>query len=102
MAQRLTINGQPVDNNMTDIVERPAIVDKDGKISFFTPEMEMLDTPQLKYIANMMGGTLVYRKFRVEYKEVEARFCDYRGCFSLADGTSGYCGKHEKVIHGQG
>lgn len=106
MAQRITIDGKEVGGVIkTDIVQRPAIVDKNGKLTLATPEMELLPSDQLKMLARLADGAVVYRKFEVTYKEVKIKvpegdskqFCDYRDCWALADGDSNYCYKHDKM-----
>lgn len=82
----------------SDIVERPAIVDKTtGQLLIATQEMERLPTDQLKLLARLSNGKLVWKKFRVTYNEVvktgtdQHAFCDYHGCFALAREESDFC-----------
>lgn len=106
MASKILIDGKEVGGVVkTDIVERPTIVDEHGKVTLATPEMEMLPVDQLKLLAKLAKGKLVYRKYEVTYKEVKIRsqqFCDWRDCWALADGPSGYCIKHEEMANGKG
>lgn len=97
MSTKILIDGQEVGGVVKyDIVERPTIVDKHGKITLATPEMEKLPVDQLKLLAKLADGKLVYRKFEVTYKEIKGKtFCDWKDCYALADdGFDGYCYKH--------
>lgn len=97
MAQKILIDGQEVGGVVKyDIVERPSIVDRNGKVTIVTPEMEKLPVDQLKLLAKLADGHLAYRKFEVSYKEIKGKpFCDWRECYALADeGYGSYCYKH--------
>lgn len=109
MAQRILVDGTEVGGVIkSDIVERPAILDKNGRMTIATPEMESLPPDQLRLLARLAEGTLVYRKFEVTYKEIKIKvpdgeskqFCDYRECWALADGDSNYCYKHASIVKG--
>lgn len=105
MGQRILIDGAEVGGIVdTDIVERPAIVDKNGQVQLCTPEMERLPVDQLRLLAKLAGGQLVWRKYEVIYREVKSKasrqhaFCDYKDCYALAVEGSNYCSeKHERL-----
>lgn len=79
-----------------DYVERPAIIKPDGSVEFFTPELMELETNQLRVIANVAGGRLVWKKYELKYVEPETGFCLRKNCWALADKSrkDGECGLH--------
>lgn len=76
----------------TDVVERPVIVDENGKVFWVTPEMATLPLKDLELIAKIAKGTLAWRKYEVTYVE-QPLLCDFRGCYAVVEKGSRYCGQ---------
>jgi hypothetical protein len=65
---------------VSNIVQIPAII-KSGAVELLSPEMLKLDESDLKKMAMVMGGNLVYMKLRAVYTELETPLCMYDNCF---------------------
>jgi hypothetical protein len=74
-----------LENEITNIVQLPAIV-KSGNIKVMDPDLLKLDESDLKKMAMVMGGELVYMKVRATYTQLEknTQFCAFKDCYRLA------------------
>lgn len=81
----------------TEIVQLPA-VSKGGLVEIFNPDLMKLPPVDLKNIAELMGGELIFVKVRATYTmpEQETQFCTFRDCWQLGERTDilGRCDKH--------
>lgn len=82
----------PFDKEITEVVQFPAIV-KGGVIQILHPDLNKLDSAQLKLMADAMGGELIYRKQRATYSELETPLCDSRDCYRPVHGAL-FCEDH--------
>lgn len=68
-----------LENAVTDIVQLPAII-KSGSVKILSPELLKLDEADLKKMAMVMGGELIYMKVRATYTDLETPLCGYKDC----------------------
>lgn len=94
MAQRIIIEGKPVENKLTEYIERVAILDEKGNILLSTPEMMLLNPAELRFMATQLKGRVGWKKFEVTLTELKNRFCEHHDCWSLAEEGSHYCYEH--------
>ena len=76
---------------ITNLVQLPAIVDKNGKIIHQHIDMLRLSDAELKSAATFLGGRLVYLWMRATYTELETRLCSFKGCSAKAREGSLWC-----------
>lgn len=72
-----------LDKEVTNIVQLPAIV-KAGSVELLSPDLLRLDEEDLRKMAMVMGGELVYMKLRATYTELETPLCNYDNCYRPA------------------
>lgn len=68
----------------SEVVQVPAIV-KGELIMVLTPDMNKLSPVQLKDMAEVMGGTLVFFKMRATYSDSGTKLCIAKDCFELGE-----------------
>lgn len=80
----------------TEILELPAVVTPDGKVTIFPQAFMNLDETARKEMAVAMGGDLIYPKVRATYTMPESLFCTFKECSQLADkdNDKGRCATH--------
>jgi hypothetical protein len=73
---------------LTDIVQLPAIK-KGNMVQAFPPEILKLDEHQLRNMAIVMGGELVFIKLRAVYTPLqdEETMCTHKDCWRPVDRT---------------
>lgn len=85
-----------LDKDITNIVQLPAIA-KSGAVEICSPDLLKLDESDLRKIAMVMGGELVYMKLRATYTEIETPLCNFNNCFRPVDKTL-WCEDHPNGI----
>jgi hypothetical protein len=70
-----------LDREITQITQLPAIV-KSGAIEILSADLLKLQESDLKNMAMVMGGTLVYMKLRATYTELEVSLCGFDNCYN--------------------
>jgi hypothetical protein len=83
---------EEVEEEMTDIVELPAIM-KGGKVTIQDLSLKKLSPQELKTLAVVLDGELIWVKRRIVYAELETPFCTHRNCWRPATGALG-CEDH--------
>lgn len=77
----------------SEIVQLPA-VRMPGMEEILNPKLMLLDEIQLKQMAQLMGGELVYRKVRATYTKAEQEFCNKKDCYRIAVKGQFFCEDH--------
>lgn len=78
---------------LTNVIQLPAIA-VNGKISICQPDLLKLDKHDLDKMAMVMGGQLLFVKFRATYTELETPLCNFEECFRPVKSTL-WCDDHE-------
>lgn len=75
---------------LTDVVQLPAVA-KGNIIQAFSPDILKLDEHQLRNMAQVMGGTLVFIKMRAVYTPLkdEETMCTSKDCWRPVDRSKG-------------
>jgi hypothetical protein len=85
-----------LDKEITNIVQLPAI-GKAGVIELLSADLLKLDESDLKKMAMVMGGELLYMKLRATYTELETPLCNFDNCYRPVDKTL-WCEDHPNGI----
>jgi hypothetical protein len=78
----------------TEIIQLPAIM-ANGVVTVLSHEMKKLDSKQLRSIAAVMGGKVVFVKVRASYEvEEKTPLCNHYNCYRPVKELNTECGDH--------